>query len=494
MRKHAPIVLALAAIFVWQLAPHLDAQEPSAGYAFLLSPEKVRNLLAARENHLGYIPGETLVKFRDGMVSTDQSRALASLRRGTTAGAATKWLGDVLLVSTPNDLDSEAVAATLARQPEVEWAQPNYVRKRKARPNDSSYSLQWNMDLIGMPAAWDINKGASSAITIAVVDSGITTTNNTLSFPLWTGQRIETVAIPFAVNPDLSGSRIKAGRDFVFQLNAPLLDLDGHGTFVAGIALQETNNSLGTAGVAYQASLLPLKVCLGYWDLQLLRSSANLPGFVDPEDAGCPDDASVQAIRFAADSGAQVINFSIGGPDPAPAIRDALNYAVSRGSFIAIAGGNEFTEGNPISYPASYAPDIDGAMAVGAVTRSSRRAGYSSTGPYIEIAAPGGDFDEGGINGMITQVGPSINDSLPTVVRPRFDRYGLIAIEGTSAATPHVAGLAALLYSQGVTSPAAVEAIIKSSATDLGSAGRDNEFGFGLINARAALRGMGLVK
>ena len=497
MRKWAPVFLAIAAALIaWLAASRLHAQQLSNGYEFLMSPDQVRAFLAAREQHLGYMPGQTLVKFRPGMAPSDQTRALSMLRRGTSANASTKWIGDVLLVSTPDDPDAEAVAATLARQPEVEWAQPNYLRKRQARPNDPSYSLQWNLDLIGMPAAWDINKGGSSAITVAVIDSGVTTTNSTLSFPLWTGQRFETVAMPFRTNPDIGSSRIKAGRDFVFLGSAgPVLDMDGHGSFVAGVALQETNNSLATAGVAYQASLLPLKVCLGYWEIQILRASVNQPGFIDPGDAGeCPDDAIAQALRFAADSGAQVINVSLGGGDPAPILRDAVAYAVSRGSFVVMAGGNEFEDGNPVEYPAAYAEQISGAMAVGAVNRSSKRAPYSSTGSFIEIAAPGGDFTDGALNGLVTQVSLDFSDFAPSVIRPRFDRYTLIAFSGTSAATPHVAGVAALLYSQGVTSPAAIESIIRSSATDLGSSGRDNEYGFGLVNARAALRGMGLAR
>jgi serine protease len=497
MRRQTPVFLALAAaLLAWLAASRLDAQEPSADYEFLMSPEQVQAFLTAREQHLGYIPGQTLVKFRPGMAPSDQARAIGSLRRGTTASATARWIGDALLLNTPGDPDSEAVAATLARQPEVEWAQPNYLRKRNARPNDTSYSLQWNMDLIGMPAAWDINKGASAAITVAVVDFGVTTINTTLSFRVWTGQQFETLAFPFAMNPDIASSRIKAGRDFVLLRNTgPVLDMDGHGSFVAAVALQETNNSLGTAGIAYQASLLPLKACLGYWDIQILLAAVNQPGFADPdEDPGCPDVAIAEAIRFAADAGAQIINVSLGGGDPAPILRDAVAYAVSHGSFVAIAAGNEFTDGNPIGYPAAYAEQIDGAMAVGAVTRSSRRAPYSSTGSYVEVVAPGGDFGDGGFNGGVTQIAPSFFDFAPTVLRPRFDRYSLISFEGTSASTPHVAGMAALLYSQGVTSPAAIESIIRSSATDLGSSGRDNEYGFGLVNARAALRGMGLVK
>jgi serine protease len=326
-----------------------------------------------------------------------------------------------------------------------------------------------------------------------VIDTGITTANVTPSFPLWTGQRFETVAIPFRIDPDIGSSRIKAGRDFVF-MNGPVLDMDGHGTYVAGTILEETNNSLGTAGIAYRASLLPLKVCFGYWEIQLAMGASNQPGFANPNDAGCPDDLIGQAIRYAADSGAQVINLSLSGPGPAPFVRDALNYAVSRGTFIAMAVGNEFSDGNPIEYPAAYAAQIDGAMAVGAVNRSSKRAPYSNTGSHVEIVAPGGDFGDGGFNGLVTQVTLDYSDSDPSVLRPRFDRYILVSGEGTSAATPHVAGVAALLYSQGITNPGAIEAVIERTATDLGTAGRDPEYGFGLVNARAALRGLGLVK
>ena len=490
MRHRAPVILVLAALAVSLVASHLHAQ--STAPAFLRTATQLRALVDASANG-GYIPGETLVKFREGTAPADQTRALSTLRRGTTGSS--RWIGtDVLLVSTPDDGDAAAIAATLGRQPEIEWAQPNYVRKRKLRPNDPAYALQWNLNLINLPTAWDINPGATASVTVALVDSGVNTAATTPTFRTWTGQAFENLAIPFALHPDIASSRIKAGRDFVFW-NGPVLDLDGHGTFVAGTILEETNNNLAAAGVAYKASLLPLKVCYGYWDLQLLLGSFNQPGFADPDDAGCPDDAIGQAIRFAADSGAQVINISLSGPAPAPFVRDALNYAVSRGAFVAMAVGNEFLDGNPVEYPAAYAAQIDGAVAVGAVNRSSKRADYSNTGSHLEIVAPGGDFSDGGLAGLVTQyaLDPSQYDPA-TVVRPRFDRYTLLAAEGTSLAAPHVAGVAAMLYAQGIMSPAAIESAIERTATDLGTAGRDSEYGFGLVNARAAVRGMGLAK
>jgi serine protease len=401
----------------------------------------------------------------------------------------------VLLVATDGEPDATAAAAMLERQPEVEWAQPNYLRRRRTTPNDPSYTRQWNMDLIGMPRAWDINDGGTSTIKVAVIDSGVTTVAQSLPFPLWTGSRFDTVSIPFATNPDIAAARILPGRDFVFWDGA-VLDMDGHGTHVAGTVLQETNNALGLAGVAYRASLMPLKICLSYWDLQLLQARFGIPGFVDLNDSGfCSDSAMAQAIRYAADNGAQIINISLGGPGEAPVLLQALQYAIDRGVFVALAGGNSFEEGNLVEYPAGYGPRLDGVATVGAVTRSRKRASYSSTGTHIELTAPGGDFSDGGLSGVVFQIAPFPPDYDPALTRrPTFNRFTEVASQGSSMAAPHVAGLAALLYSQGITKPAAIEAAMKAFAQDLGTSGRDNDFGYGLIDARATLRGMGLAK
>jgi serine protease len=472
-----------------------SAQQRALPYDLLHSREHIAAVREAWNRKLTYVPGEVLVRFRDGVERAGQVRALSVMRGGIEERNA-RWIGDTLWVRAANEPDAEQLARALARQPEVAWAQPNYFRRTHARPNDPSYGTrQWNLDLIEMPRAWDINEGASQSITIAIVDSGVTTVNEAFNFPLWTGQRIENVSIPFRVNPDISASRMLPGRDFVFW-DGPVLDMVGHGTHVAATAIEDTNNSVALAGIAYNARLLPLKACFGYWEIQIVTSAMGIPGFVDPEEeGGCPDSAVVEAVRFAADNGAQMINLSLGGPGESPSMRDALNYAIGRGAFISMSMGNDFEDGNPVEYPAAYATNIEGAMSVGAVGRNSQRAAYSGTGAHLEIVAPGGNPADGNPNGFVWQNAPLFPDFDPfTIVRPRFDRYAEIGSAGTSMAAPHVAGVAALLYTQGINRASAIEAALKRFATDLGNAGRDNDFGFGLVNARDSLRGFGATR
>ena len=403
--------------------------------------------------------------------------------------SSTRRIGDALLMKAADEPNADRLASTLQSQPEVLWAQPNYFRRLKWVPNDTGYARQWNFDLIRIPVAWDINNGASDKVVVAVIDTGIATVTRSYDFQLWTGLGVETVAVPFSVNPDLGSSRILTGRDFVFW-TGPVVDMVGHGTHVAGTILQDTNNSIGMAGIAYRARLMPLKACLGYWEIQFALSARGVPGFVNPDETGaCTDAAIAEAIRFAADNAAHVINLSLGGQDPSPVILEAIQYAVGRGLFVSIAAGNEFREGNPVIYPAKYAEQLDGVVSVGAVGPSSRRAYYSTTGSYVEVVAPGGDAQEGGLEGVIYQSSLYEQDSDPRgIVRPRFDHYAEVPSQGTSMAAPHVSGVAALLYSFGITTPARIEGALKSSARDLGVRGRDDEFGYGLVDAPAALR------
>jgi subtilisin family serine protease len=218
-----------------------------------------------------------------------------------------------------------------------------------------------------------------------------------------------------------------------------------------------------------------------------------MPGFDSNQNTSCSFANIIAGINYAVANGARVLNISLGGPDPSPSIQTALINAAAQGAFISIAMGNEFEDGNTTSYPAAYAASIDGVMSVASIGFNSAKAFYSSTGPHCEIAAPGGDSRSGagrldrGLVWQSTLLGS--DQSIP----PRFDRYDKQSYQGTSMATPHVAGLAALLMSQMPTlTGAQVERILRATAKDLGTKGKDNSFGHGLIQPRAALFGYGI--
>jgi serine protease len=450
---------------------------------------------APRTNALTYLPGSVVVKFRPGTGAAAR-RSMAALVEGDVTPAMSNANFDVLRIEP--GADPERAAARLSAQPDVDYAQARYLVRPLYVPNDPFYSRQWNFPAIDMERAWDINAGGSSAITVAVLDSGVAFRSGVLrqNAIAWTredGVRFPALGaldIPFAAAPDLAGpsDRFVAPRDFIWGDVLPF-DMDGHGTHVAGTLGQLTNNSVGVAGMAFNVRIMPVKVIDGVWDLVF-----NSP-FVGT------DDTVARGVRYAVDNGAKVLNLSIGraGP-PAPVVEDAIRYAVSRGAFVAVAGGNEFLESPAPQRLAEFAPSVDGMVSVGAVGRDKVRAVYSSVGSFLELTAPGGDFSRGGATSGILQQTLDLDlvetyaSSVGQYRAPRFDSFAYFYFVGTSMATPHVSGFAALLMQQGITSPAAIEAIMKQFATDLGAPGRDDEYGYGLINPRAALRGLGLAK
>jgi serine protease len=425
----------------------------------------------ARRERPAIVPGHILVKFEGS--ATVQSVERTAREVGATAVRRVSY-ADFVYVDLPRGADPVAAAAALQGRPGVVYAEPDAAVYPFGRPNDPLYQYQWNLQKIDMERAWDINPGAANSIVVAVVDTGVAYLNEG----------------PFAQAPDLRGTRFVPGYDFVWDDTQPV-DLDNHGTHVTGTVAQTTNNSEGTAGIAYNVSIMPVKVLVGDWDIEL--------------DAPFPYGASTVArgIRFAAENGAKVINLSLGNFFPNTATEDALRFALSRGAFVAIAAGNqaEACTGcppgigpNPVAYPAKYAETMDGVMAVGALGYDMRRAPYSNFQSYVEIAAPGGNLrtdmnTDGFADGVLQQTLAPV-----FVSQGIFNRFGYFFFQGTSMATPHVTAFAALLMDQGVTSPAAIEAAIRAYATDVDPPGRDPQTGFGVLNPRSTLLGLGLLR
>jgi serine protease len=442
-----------------------------------------------------YLPGRVIVKFKDGTSATARVSALSAASRTASISPQPSYANFDLIRIDPNE-DAEAVARAFAQRADVEYAQAAYRVYPTFRPNDTFYAQQWNLPLIDMERAWDIQPTAGSAITVAVLDTGIAFTSMTLRFH---ADAFVMDGIQYPALGDLtlrfvpatqlaSTGRFVAPHDFIWDDDLPV-DLDGHGTHVSGTIGQLTNDGIGTAGVAFGVKLMPVKVVNGVWD-DIFGS----PNFGS-------DDVVARGIRYAVDHGAKLLNMSIGRPgEPAPVVEDALKYAVGKGAFVAIAGGNEFEEGNPTYVIAEIASRINGVVSVAAVDRAKAHAYYSNSGSWVELAAPGGSTRGFGTAGAVLQqtLDPDMVETFllspARFTAPRFDALAYVPYEGTSMATPHVTGVAAMLMQQGITDPAAVEAALERFATDLGDAGRDPVFGFGLIEARNTLRGLGLAR
>jgi serine protease len=448
-----------------------------------------------------YAVGRVLVKFREAISAAERLAAVQRLSRSATIEPRRSY-ADFDVVHIGDGENPETVAAALGNRADVEYAQAAYSGWHTLMvPNDPLYATrQWNLPMINLERAWDLQPQAGSSIVVAVLDTGVAFQNATLveNIPAFLDEAgvrypaLGRVTIPYSGAPQLMApGRFVAPFDFIWD-NAVPLDFDGHGTHVAGTIGQLTNDNIGTAGVAFNVRIMPVKVLDSVWDF--LFGSPNI----------ATDDVVARGIRYAADNGADIINMSIGRtgpPNTAPVVEAAITYAISKGVFVAIAGGNEFEVGNPLEVIAEIASRVDGAVSVAAVDRNKAHAYYSSTGSYIELSAPGGS--ERGFPGPTGYIFQQTFDFaftdtflLPPAefTAPRFDIMANIGYIGTSMATPHVSGLAAMMKQQGFTNPAAIEAAMKQTAVDLGAAGRDDTFGHGLIDARAALRGFGVAR
>ncbi len=318
----------------------------------------------------------------------------------------------------------EGDLAELRKSADLIFAEPVTRVEALWLPDDPDFAKQWHLQAAGAPAAWDATRG--EGVTVAVIDTGI--------YPV----------------DDLDASRIVAGYNFVTH-SADARDDHGHGTHVAGTIAQSTGNGKGVAGMAPLSRLMPVKV---------------LSAFGGGTSAGIAD-----GIRFAVDHGARVLNLSLGGGGRSIDMERAVAYARRKGAVVVCAAGN--SGGRGVSFPAAY----PGAFAVSAVGPTAKPAPYTSFGPEVAIAAPGGDKSQGEEGGVLQE----------TLAEGSTSESAYRWFQGTSMATPHVAGAAALLESLGVTNPDAVERLITGNAR--APQERDPEkYGAGLLDAAAAVR------
>lgn len=419
------MIAVLAVAVSLTIATALTALWASQGFAQQGQDEGQRSAIDHAPGGAPYASGELIINFeRDsGIVQAD---ALENL--GPLGGAADFKVEqslpalDAQLISLPqleNEQNREARERTLEQtrssleaSPLIESVEYNYLRQPTAAPNDPGFDRQYGLRQINAPQAWDTTRGAGAEI--AVVDTGIDDGH-----------------------PDLRG-KLSGQYDYVNGDREAEESIfgGGHGTHVSGIAAADTNNGAGVAGSCYDCSIFAAK------------AQGNFGG---------TDSDIARAITGSTDRGAEVINLSLGGPARSDLLERAVEYARSRDSLPVAAAGN--SGDSTVNYPAGYSEVV----AVAATDSSDRRASYSSTGSFVDVAAPGSNV-------------------LSTVPGGYGEK------SGTSMASPHAAGVAGLLASQGL-SANQIEQRLLATAVDKGPDGDDPFYGAGRVDAEAAVGG-----
>ena len=353
-------------------------------------------------------------------------------------------------------MDAAMLTARFRSMPEVEYAEPDGVVRAHFSPNDSLYALQWHLKTLGAERMWDIQKGDPS-VAIAVLDSGVA---------------YEDFG-PYRKAPDFGGTVFLQGFN-VFTRDAHANDDNFHGTHVASIIAEATNNGSGASGIAHQSAIMPVKVL----DRDGFGSNSGIAEGID----------YVVNFRQGGVNPVRVINLSLGGTTRSQTLASAIDRAVAASITVVASAGNDNT--SPVDYPAAY----DNVIAVGSVDLRKVKASYSSFGSALDLMAPGGDNRrddnaDGRPDGVLQQMFDPAS-----AASGRYDNFGYYFVVGTSQAAPQVSALAALLARQGIKDPRAIQAIMEKTAEDLGAAGRDDQFGWGLIRPAEALKGLGLSK
>lgn len=396
-----------------------------------------------------YVPGEVIVKF-DRVPNAQSLAAVENIfpmiqnwrelkhaaHYRNQPGVPHPLASYRVAVANPN-IDAAALAGKMAQLPGILSAETNGYTHIAFVPNDPMYNQQWGPQKIRSEEAWDITLGDSNII-IAVADTGINFDHEDLAPAIW-------------ANDDSVNGRDDDGNgfiddwrgwDFIANDNDPT-DGHGHGSHTAGTAAARTDNGKGIAGMA-QVTIMPLQVFnssgSGTWE------------------------AIAEAVVYATDNGASVLNYSGGGFGGAQVLADAVQYSWANGMSVVAAAGNAATSTK--FFPAAY-PEV---IAVAATDQNDRQASFSNFGDWLDVAAPGVDIlscFKGGVSSYTN-------------------------MSGTSMASPHCAGLVALLYSVNPNlSPQDVRDLLQQNALDLGDPGFDIIYGWGRIDAASTVAAVG---
>ncbi|WP_328479119.1 S8 family serine peptidase [Streptomyces sp. NBC_00377] len=397
---------------------------------------------------VGYKPGAAEAKSNpaaeaDAAAKGQESSEDVDFRRRLGTGAALVDLGD--------DLTKADVADVVARyraDPQVAYVVPDRLNKPKADPNDTEYTKQWDLfeSTAGMnvPGAWTTSTG--TGVTVAVIDTGYVAHTDLAANIVGGYDFIADTAV--SVDGDGRDSNPADPGDYYAAdecgSGIPASTSSWHGTHVAGTIAAVTNNGKGVAGIAYGAKISPVRVlgkCGGY-DSDIIDAITWASGGTV---SGVPANSNV----------AKVINMSLGGDGACTsATQSAITAAVNRGTTVVVAAGNENDN------VANHSPgNCNNVISVAATNRTGARASYSNYGSLVDISAPGGQTSTGTANGILS----TLNSGTKT---PSSESYAYY--QGTSMATPHIAGLVALVKSANSTlTPAQIEAAIKSNARAL---------------------------
>src|SRR3954451_24589833 len=424
--------------------------------------------------HAAHAPGEVIVRYAHDSTHDQRTRVQREVRARTVEAGLP---GGARALATAPGSDVAATVAALKRHPTVAYAVPDYVAHVSQAPpptfvpNDPGrggagnlQAVQWNFTgpfSVNAPQAWAEAAAAGApggrGVTLALIDSGVAYENR---------GRLRR-------SPDFSSRPFAKGHDFVDHDSHPD-DEESHGTHVAGTIAERTNNGVALTGLAFGVKILPLRV-------------------LDSEGNG--DGSSIaSAIRYAAKKGAKVINMSVEFESgmragDIPEVLSAIRYASHKGSILVAASGNEGD--TRVTYPAA-APQV---ISVGATTVDGCQADYSNGGNRLDVVAPGGGADAPNSDNPVDQQNCHPENRGRAIFQESFTRnprtFGLVGFEGTSFATPHVSAIAALIIATkrlgAHPTPAQVKQRIEQTAHDLGPPGPDQRYGFGLVDAAAAI-------